>query len=312
MKTPPTDVFERRIAEVRNFNRFYTKQIGVLGENYLDSQFSLAETRVLYELAHREECAAKDLCAELDMDAGYLSRLLRNFEERSLIKRIASKKDARQQLIVLTAKGRKEFSPLERGAYEGVAGLLKPLSNDRQEEITAAMKSIRKVLGDEIPKSNHYFLRSPVPGDMGWVVYRHATLYCQEYGWDERFEALVAGVVADYMKHHHPNREACWIAEKDGKNVGSVFLVRHSDEVAKLRLLIVEPDTRGLGIGARLVEECIRFAKQSGYKKMQLWTNSCLHSARKIYEKCGFQLIEETPHDLFGEGLIGQTWELVF
>lgn len=311
MKTPPADVFERRVAEVRKFNRFYTKQIGALGEHYLDSQFSLAETRVLYELAHRDESTAKDLCAELDMDAGYLSRILRVFEERGLIKRVASKKDARQQLIVLTAKGRKEFSPLDRGAYEGVVELLEPLPNDKQEEVTLAMNVIRKALGDEIPKSNSYVIRSPIPGDMGWVVYRHGTLYSQEYGWDERFEALVAGIVADYMKQHDPSREASWIAEKDAKNVGSVFLVRHSDEIAKLRLLIVEPDTRGLGIGARLVEECIRFAKQSGYKKIQLWTNSCLHSARKIYERVGFQLIEESPHSMFGEGLIGQTWELV-
>jgi DNA-binding MarR family transcriptional regulator/N-acetylglutamate synthase-like GNAT family acetyltransferase len=310
MKTPPADVFERRVAEVRQFNRFYTKQIGVLGENYLESQFSLAETRVLYELAHRDESTAKDLCAELDMDAGYLSRVLRNFEERGLIKRVTSKKDARQQLVILTAKGRKEFSPLERGAYEGVAELLEPLSNDKQEEVTLAMSAIRKALGDEVPKSDSYVIRSPIPGDMGWVVYRHGTLYAQEYGWDERFECLVAGIVADYMKQHNPSREACWIVEKDGKNVGSVFLVRHSDEVAKLRLLIVEPETRGLGIGARLVEECIRFAKQSGYRKIQLWTNSCLHSARKIYERVGFELIEESPHNMFGEDLVGQTWEL--
>ncbi len=302
---------ERRIEDVRSFNRFYTKRIGALSESYLNSQFSLAETRVLYELAHKEECTARDLSRDLDMDAGYLSRILRVFEENGLIKRVSSKQDARQQLIVLTARGRKEFAPLNKGAYDGVAELLQPLPDGVQEDVTAAMGVIRRALGDSVARSNSYLLRSPRPGDMGWVIYRHGTLYCQEYGWDERFEALVTGVVADYMKHHDPARESCWIAEKDGKNVGCVFLVRHSDEIAKLRLLIVEPETRGSGIGARLVEECIRFARQSGYKKMQLWTNSCLHSARKIYERFGFQLIEESPHDMFGENLIGQTWELV-
>ncbi|MBA3856165.1 MAG: MarR family transcriptional regulator [Cyanobacteria bacterium PR.3.49] len=302
---------ERCVEEVRSFNRFYTKQIGALTESYLDSRFSLAETRVLYELAHRNEVTAKELCADLNIDAGYLSRILREFEDKGLIKRVASKKDARQQLIVLTAKGRKEFSPLEKGAADGVAELLKPLASGRRAEVTAAMNVIRNALGDKSPKSDSYLLRSPRPGDMGWVVYKHGTLYNQEYGWDERFELLVAGIVADYMKHHNPAKEACWIAEKSGKNVGSVFLVRHTDEIAKLRLLIVDPDTRGMGIGARLVEECIRFAKQAGYRKIQLWTNSCLHSARKIYERAGFSLIEEAPHQMFGEGLVGQTWELI-
>lgn len=302
---------ERCVEEVRSFNRFYTKQIGALTESYLDSRFSLAETRVLYELAHRDEATAKELCSDLDMDAGYLSRILRAFEDKGLIKRVAAKKDARQQLIVLTAKGRKEFSPLEKGAADGITELLKPLARERLAEVTAAMNVIRSALGDEVSKPDSYLLRSPRPGDMGWVVFRHAALYNQEYGWDERFEVLVAGIVADYMRQHDSIKEACWIAEKNGKNVGSVFLVRHSDEIAKLRLLIVEPDARGLGIGARLVEECIRFARQTGYKKVQLWTNSCLHAARKIYERVGFQLIEETPHQMFGDGLIGQTWELV-
>lgn len=302
---------ERHIADVRSFNRFYTKRIGALSEGYLNSKFSLVETRVLYELAHSDECTAKELSLELGVDAGYMSRILRSFEENGLIKRVGSKKDRRQSLIMLTAKGRKQFASLNKGAYDDVAELLEPLCFEKKEEVTAAMRVIRNAFGDEVPKSNSYVIRSPIPGDMGWVVYRHGTLYSQEYGWDERFEALVAGIVADYMKQHDPSCEACWIVEKDGKNVGSVFLVRHSDEIAKLRLLIVEPDTRGLGIGARLVEECIRFAKQSGYKKMQLWTNSCLHSARKIYEGVGFQLIDESPHNMFGEGLVGQTWELV-
>jgi DNA-binding MarR family transcriptional regulator/N-acetylglutamate synthase-like GNAT family acetyltransferase len=310
MSKPSAGVFEKRVNEVRQFNRFYTKQIGALSENYLDSDFSLAETRVLYELAHRDDLTAKQLCADLDMDAGYLSRILRSFEERGLIKRVASKADGRQHLIVMTAKGRKEFTPLERGAFDGVAQLLEPLANERQEEVMEAMKVIRNALGDELPKSNSFVLRSSKPGDMGWVLYRHAAIYGQEYGWDERFESLVADVVADYLKNHEPSKENCWIAEKDGKNVGSIFLVRESDEIAKLRLLIVEPETRGMGIGARLVEECIRFAKQSGYKKIRLWTNSCLHSARRIYERCGFYLVEETPHNMFGEGLVGQTWEL--
>lgn len=310
MSAPTATVLARRVSEIRQFNRFYTKCIGALSESYLDSQFSLAETRVLYELAHREESTAKELGEILEMDAGYLSRILRSFSDRSLIRRVTSKTDARQQLIILTAKGRKEFSPLEQGARDGVAELLKPLSNEKQEQIMSAMNTIRMTLGDEIPKNNSFILRSPKAGDMGWVVQRHATMYAEEYGWDEQFESLVLGVVADYVKQHDEKKECCWIAEKDGKNVGSIFLMRQDDEIAKLRLLIVEPSTRGMGIGARLVDEVIHFARQCGYKKVQLWTNSCLHAARKIYQNVGFVLVDETPHSMFGEGLVGQTWEL--
>lgn len=301
------------IQTVRRFNRFYTKQIGVLKEGLLQSPFSLAEVRVLYELAHREQPTAVQLAKELALDDGYLSRMLRAFRQRGLIARKPAPADRRQRLLALTPRGRSVFASLNARSDDQVATMLRELSPAEQERLVEAMGTIESLLlrdgsvqADRVP----YLLRQHRPGDMGWVVFRHGVLYSQEYGWDERFEALVAGIVAQFIEHFDPKGERCWIAEKDGENVGSVFLVKHSTTVAKLRLLLVEPSARGLGIGHRLVDECLRFARQAGYRKITLWTNSVLHAARRIYERAGFVLLEEKPHRHFGENLVGQTWEL--
>ena len=306
---PQTET-EQRIATVRRFNRFYTKQIGLLGEGYLETPFSLTEARVLYELAHRERPSATELARELALDAGYLSRILRGFERRRLLTRTRSKSDARQSHLALTARGRAAFAPVEARSREDISALLTRLSPAEQRRLLDAMRTIEAMLGDAPGAKAPYVLRPHQPGDMGWVVHRHGALYAQEYGFDERFESLVAGVVAKFVERYDPRRERCWIAEKDGEIVGSVFLVRRSRSVAQLRLLLVEPKARGLGIGERLVTECVRFARQAGYRKITLWTNSVLHAARRIYERTGFVLVKEEPHRHFGEGLVGQTWDL--
>jgi DNA-binding MarR family transcriptional regulator/GNAT superfamily N-acetyltransferase len=302
--------FAQRVAAVRRFNRFYTKQIGLLHEGYLESPFSLAEVRVLYELAHRDTPTAAELRRELGLDAGYLSRILRGFEKRGLIHRTPSEADGRQTLLSLTEKGRRAFAPLHTRSRDEIGALLSRLSPAEQHRALDAMHTIEQLLGALPEPRAPYLLRSHQPGDMGWVVHRHGTLYAQEYGWDERFEALVAGVVAKFIEHHDPKRERCWIAEKDGEIVGSVFLVGRSKTVAQLRLLLVEPKARGLGIGARLVGECVRFARHAGYRKVTLWTNSVLRSARRIYQAAGFRLVREAPHRSFGADLVGETWDL--
>jgi DNA-binding MarR family transcriptional regulator/N-acetylglutamate synthase-like GNAT family acetyltransferase len=302
--------FEQRVAAVRRFNRFYTKQIGLLHEGYLESPFSLAEVRVLYELAHRDTPTAAELRRELGLDAGYLSRILRGFEKRGLIHRTPSEADGRQTLLSLTEKGRRAFAPLHTRSRDEIGALLSRLSPAEQHRALEAMHTIEQLLGALPEPRAPYLLRPHQPGDMGWVVHRHGTLYAQEYGWDERFEALVAGVVAKFIEHHDPKRERCWIAEKDGEIVGSVFLVGRSKTVAQLRLLLVEPKARGLGIGARLVGECMRFARHAGYRKVTLWTNSVLRSARRIYQAAGFRLVREAPHRSFGADLVGETWDL--
>jgi DNA-binding MarR family transcriptional regulator/GNAT superfamily N-acetyltransferase len=302
--------FAQRVAAVRRFNRFYTKQIGLLHEGYLESPFSLAEVRVLYELAHRDTPTAAELRRELGLDAGYLSRILRGFEKRGLIHRTPSEADGRQTLLSLTEKGRRAFAPLHTRSRDEIGALLSRLSPAEQHRALEAMHTIEQLLGALPEPRAPYLLRPHQPGDMGWVVHRHGTLYAQEYGWDERFEALVAGVVAKFIEHHDPKRERCWIAEKDGEIVGSVFLVRRSKTVAQLRLLLVEPKARGLGIGARLVGECVRFARHAGYRKVTLWTNSVLRSARRIYQAAGFRLVREAPHRSFGADLVGETWDL--
>jgi DNA-binding MarR family transcriptional regulator/GNAT superfamily N-acetyltransferase len=301
------------VQTVRRFNRFYTRQIGVLNEGLLESPFSLAELRVLYELAHRQEPTAGQLAQELALDDGYLSRILRAFRSRGLIARKRADADRRQRLLTLTSKGRSIFASLNARSDEQVATMLRGLSPTEQERLVSAMGTIEQLLArDETsqPSRAPYLLRQHRPGDMGWVVYRHGVLYSQEYGWDERFEALVADVVAKFIQQFDPRTERCWIAERDGENVGSVFLVRHTVTIAKLRLLLVEPSARGSGIGHRLVDECIRFARQVGYRKITLWTNSVLHAARRIYERAGFVLVEEKPHRMFGDDLVGQTWDL--
>jgi DNA-binding MarR family transcriptional regulator/GNAT superfamily N-acetyltransferase len=302
-----------RVATVRHFNRFYTRQIGVLNQGLLRSRYSLAESRVLYELAHRDQPTAVELAHELTLDDGYLSRILRAFLKRGLIARRAAKADRRQRLLSLTPRGRSVFASLNARSDDQVATMLRELAPGDQERLVRAMGTIEQVLQREpsAPASRSpYLLRPHRPGDMGWVVYRHGILYSQEYGWDERFEALVAEIVAQFIERFDPKRERCWIAEKDGENVGSVFLVRHTPRIAKLRLLLVEPRARGLGIGQRLVDECVRFGRQAGYRKITLWTNSVLHAARRIYERTGFALVKEEPHARFGEGLVGQTWDL--
>jgi DNA-binding MarR family transcriptional regulator/N-acetylglutamate synthase-like GNAT family acetyltransferase len=297
---------ERRVAAVRRFNRFYTSRIGVL--HYLGSDFSLAEVRILYELAHRPTSpTAAELGKDLSLDAGYLSRLLRGFERRGLIARTRSDSDARRSHLALTAAGRAAFAPLGARSHDEMAALLAPLSDADQRRVIEAMETIETVLGGEAALP--FTLRPHRPGDMGWVVQRHGALYASEYGWDERFEALVASIVAKFVERYDPARERCWIAEKDGEPVGSVFLVKKSRTVAQLRLLIVDPKARGLGIGARLVAECERFARDAGYRTIVLWTNSVLTSARRIYEAAGYRLVETERHQSFGHDLVGETWE---
>jgi DNA-binding MarR family transcriptional regulator/N-acetylglutamate synthase-like GNAT family acetyltransferase len=305
------DDFDRRVGEVRRFNRFWTRQIGVLREGYLESPFSLTEVRVFYELAHREETTAGELGEELGLDAGYLSRILSGFQKHGLIRKRPSEADGRRRLLRLTERGRGAFAPLEARSRSEIGAMLGGMSIAGQERLVEAMRAIERLLSFRPDPVVPYLLRPPQPGDMGWVVHRHGVLYAREYGWDERFEALVAGIVAKFIQLYDPRVERCWIAERDGEVVGCVFLVRESEEVAKLRLLLVEPEARGLGIGSRLVEECIRFARQAGYLKITLWTNDVLNSARRIYEAMGFQLVHEKPHRSFGHDLVGQTWELM-
>ncbi len=300
---------QERVDNVRRFNRFFTRRIGVLEEGLLRSPYSLTEARVLYEVASGEGLTASDLVRELGLDAGYLSRVLARFEERGLLERVWSPSDGRRRLLRPTAAGYEAFSELDRRSREEVAGTIGALSEGDQRRLLDAMDTIEKVLREDHPAPEP-LLRRQEPGDMGWVVGRHGVLYSHEYGWDWRFEALVARIVADFVEGYDPEGERCWIAETDGRNVGCVFVVRESDEVAKLRLLLVDPEARGTGLGSRLVEECVRFARDRGYGKLVLWTNSVLTSARRIYEEQGFELVEEERHHSFGADLVGQNWEL--
>ena len=296
------------IAEVRCFNRFYTRQIGLLEEGLLRSRFSLTEVRILYELAHHDGWSASKLGAELGLDPGYLSRILRKFEAQKLIERKPSPEDGRLNTLTLTEKGRSEFEPLDQASGAEIAAMLGKISTPEQRQLVRSMKAIQSIISPDSQREP-YILRTHQPGDMGWVGKRHGEIYWQEYGWDERFEALVAEIAADFIKNFDPRRERCWIAERHGENIGSVFLVRKDDETAKLRLLIVEPSARGLGLGRRLVEECIRFARGVGYRKITLWTQSNLVAARAIYEKSGFQLVSKQNHRSFGKELVAETWE---
>jgi DNA-binding MarR family transcriptional regulator/GNAT superfamily N-acetyltransferase len=298
------------VETVRRFNRFYTQQIGVLNEGLLRSPFSLTEARVIYELAHHEKTTATDLGNELDLDAGYLSRILRGFKKHGLIDKQPSKIDGRQSILWLTEQGQQAFATLNARSHNEIEAVLNELSTEDQNRLVEAMHIIEGLLGAGPEHKVPYLLRPHQPGDMGWVAHRHGVLYAEEYGWDEQFEALVASIVAEFIQKYDPKRERCWIAEKDGENVGSVFLVKKSDAIAKLRLLLVEPKARGLGIGTRLLNECIRFARQVGYQKITLWTNSVLVAARHIYEQAGFRLVHEKAHYSFGHNLIGETWEL--
>jgi DNA-binding MarR family transcriptional regulator/GNAT superfamily N-acetyltransferase len=312
LPAPPEDeVFSRRVETVRAFNRFYTQRIGVLEDDYLDSDFSLAQVRVLYELAHRDALTASQIGSDLGLDAGYLSRILRAFERAGLIERQPAITDARQRLLSLTTHGREIFAPLEAASHQQIAALLSQLPPAEQRRLIGAMETIMTALGNGTVSPAPYLLRPHQPGDMGWVVQRHGVLYA-EYGYDETFEALVAEIVAAFLRNFDPRRERCWIAERDGVNVGSVFLIAHPERagVAKLRLLLVDPSARGLGIGRRLVDECTRFARQTGYHTITLWTQSHLESAGRIYQASGYQLTHEAPHHSFNRDLVEQTWEL--
>ena len=301
---------DRRVAAVRRFNRFYTQKIGVLGDEHLRSPFSLTEARVLYELAHRDRPTATELARDLGLDAGYLSRILRGFARRRLISRERSTTDSRRTLLALTEAGRKAFQPLDSRTRATVGRLLNRLPPAHQVRLIHAMRDVETLLGDGPERSAPYLLRSHRIGDMGWIVHRHAVLYAEEYGFDERFEAMVAKIAAEFIETFDPKRERCWIAERDGAVIGSVVLVKQSATVAKLRLLLIEREARGLGIGQRLVDECIRFARQAGYRKITLWTNGMLHAARHLYEAAGFEKTHEETHRLFGPEMVGETWEL--
>jgi DNA-binding MarR family transcriptional regulator/N-acetylglutamate synthase-like GNAT family acetyltransferase len=302
---------DRRVAAVRRFNRVYTQRIGVLEERLLNSPFSLTEVRVLYELAHRELPTATEVGADLGLDAGYLSRILRGFETQGLIERKPSEHDGRQSLLGLTRQGRKAFAPLEARSHTRIGAMLGALPARDQRRFVEAAHTLESLLGAPAPPRVPYILRPHQSGDMGWIVHRHGVLYEQEYGYNEEFEALVAKIVADFIQQLDAKRERCWIAERDEEIVGSVFLVRKSKTVAKLRLLLVEPAARGLGIGGRLVDECVRFARQAGYRKITLWTQSELLAARGLYKKAGFTLIDAHPHHSFGKDLVAETWDLV-
>ena len=298
------------IAAVRRFSRFYTRRIGLLQDGLLDLPFSLAEARVIYELAQRGTATAAELAAALALDAGYLSRILRGIDRRGLLRREPCAHDRRQTMLSLTAQGREAFAALDAGSQAQIASLLAPLSPPGQNRLIAALRETEALLGAARPaQTDPFVLRPPRAGDMGWVVQRQGVLYAREYGWDSRFEALVAGIVATFVQDFDPARERCWIAERDGEPAGAVFVVRKSDEVAQLRLLHVEAGSRGLGIGRRLVDECIRFARDSGYRRIMLWTNDVLVSARRIYQAAGFTLTAEERHHSFGHDLVGQNWE---
>jgi DNA-binding MarR family transcriptional regulator/N-acetylglutamate synthase-like GNAT family acetyltransferase len=305
---------ERRIAVVRRFNRFYTRQIGLLRKTYLDSPYSLGEMRVLYEIAHGDAPTATNIARGLDLDAAYLSRMLGDFEKRGVVTRKTSDKDARQSHLALTARGRKMFAPLEQQSQRQIGAILAKLPPADQTRLIAAMETIEGLLeGDShaTAKPKHEFiLRRPRHGDFGWIVKRHAELYAEEYGWTEAFEGLCAQIVADFINNYDPKLDRCWIADHDGENVGSVMLVNDSPGVARLRLLLVDPKARGLGLGAQLTEECIRFAREAGFRKIVLWTHNVLKAARYIYENAGFQLVRTERHKKWSRPVIGEHWEL--
>jgi DNA-binding MarR family transcriptional regulator/GNAT superfamily N-acetyltransferase len=307
-------IAESRVAAVRRFNRFYTRQIGVLRKTFLDSPYSLGEARVLHEIASGRSPTASEVGRALDLDAGYLSRVLRNFEKRGLIERKTSASDARQSHLALSALGRKTFTPLEQRSQRDMGAMLAKLAAADQARLIAAMDTIETLLdGKAEPKPDaqrRYNLRAPVPGDFGWVVKRNGELYAQEYHWTEPFEGVCAQIVADFTNKFDPRRERCWIAEMDGENVGCVFLAKESATVARIRLLLVDPKARGLGLGKRLVDECLRFARDAGYRKITLWTHSVLTAARHIYQEAGFTLTRSEKHKSWGRPVVSEHWDL--
>lgn len=299
-----------RIEAVRQFNRFYTRRVGALNEALLDSPFSLTEARVLYEVHRRQGVTATQLGRDLGLDAGYLSRILQRFENRGLLTRATLPSDGRQSVITLTEAGRAEFAPLDSATRAEIGAMLAKLSEPRQRRLVSAMRAVEDLLAPAAGSRSPYSIRHHRPGDLGFVVHRQAALYLEEYGWDGTFEALLAEIVAKFIRNFDPEHERCWIAEIDDEIVGSVLLTKHSATVAQLRMLYVDPAARGLGIGSRLVEECIRFARDVGYEAVTLWTNDILVSARRIYEAAGFRLVREEKHRSFGHDLVGQYWDL--
>jgi DNA-binding MarR family transcriptional regulator/N-acetylglutamate synthase-like GNAT family acetyltransferase len=301
-------------AVVRRFNRFYTRQLGLLEEGLLETQFSLTEVRLLYEVAHHAGITATELRAELALDPGYLSRILRGLRRQGLIAARAPASDRRRRHLTLTERGRRTFADLDARSSAQVEGMLARLTRIQRKELIESMQGVERLLGGAGPQSGQaggeVLLREPRPGDLGWVVKRHGELYATEYGWDAEFEGLVAGIVGEFAARHDSRVERCWIAELDGEPAGSVFLVKKTAAIAKLRLLLVEPWARGHGVGTRLVGECLGFARHAGYETVTLWTNSLLDAARRIYQRAGFRLVEETEHHSFGHDLKGQTWEL--
>ena len=301
---------DEQVATFRRFNRFYTRTIGTLREGLLESDYSLTEVRVLYELSTRNDPSAKEVAVELSLDTGYLSRILRKFQDAGLLERETSVSDARQTVLKLTKRGNEVFDELNQRSNQQAHTLLDDLTPSKRFNLIRSMHTIEDVLTHETRAP--YILRQHRPGDMGWVTSRHGALYAQEYGWNEQFEALVARIVADFIMDYDPKRERCWIAEREGEGLGCIFLVKHPEQAdtAKLRLLLVEPSARGLGLGKALVNECVSFARTAGYKKITLWTQSILAGAHRIYQQAGFKLVDEAPHQSFGADLIGQTWDL--
>lgn len=300
---------DRQVHAMRAFNRLYTRRIGVV-DGIASSPFSLVEARVLYELAHREQSTATDIRSELGLDAGYMSRILHGFERRKLVTRTKSKEDEREKFLSLTARGHRAFAPLDERSNRLAAAMLEELSPTERRRLVDAVNTLCRLLGDRTEPRTPYLLRQHEPGDLGWIVHRQAILYAEEYGWDDTYEALAAEIVAQFIRNYDPKRERCWVAEKDGARIGAVFVAKASDEVAKLRLLHVEREARGLGIGKRLVQECVRFARQAGYQKLTLWTQSILLAARHIYQQAGFRVVGEEQHHSFGKDLTAETWEL--
>jgi DNA-binding MarR family transcriptional regulator/GNAT superfamily N-acetyltransferase len=300
------------VAAFRHFNRFYTRLLGLFGNSYVSSRFSLTEGRVLFELAVRGKGRATDIAADLSLDAGYLSRILRKFEEEALISRSPSPGDARNSVLRLTRKGKAVFADLDRRSQQQARGVLEPLTPATRAALLRSIRTLEQTLGPQPEKRAPFVLRPHRPGDMGWVIARNGAIYAQEYGWDATYEALVARICADFIERFDPKRERCWIAERDGEPLGCIFCVRHPDrdDTAKLRLLLVEPAARGLGLGKAMVTECVNFARTAGYKHMTLWTQSILKAAHHLYEQAGFQLASEEPHHSFGKDLVAQTWDL--
>ena len=299
-----------KIKAIRHFNRFYTRQIGLLNLGLLDSPYSLTEARVIYELAQKETCTATELGSELNLDMGYLSRILSSFQKNGLLQKEPAPRDKRQSLLRLSPSGQQAFTMLNERSSQEINGMLNALSAPEQQRLVKAMRTVEALLDPQAQERPAVIIRPLQPGDLGWVVSRHGALYAQEYHWDISFEGFVAQIAADYLKNLDPQKENGWIAEVNGENAGCVFLVKKSDEVAKLRMLLVEPSARGLGIGKRLVQECIHFARQCGYRKMTLWTQSFLLAARHIYQQAGFRLTESAANHEFGQDLISETWDL--